>query len=151
MRPFSKRGYAGTAHFYGTLMKYVDSLLTPTLNILGTLFQCRPVSLHRHLCGISLRTFRIQLERINQMEKCGNSADFYVVIAAWNIISNVLIWSLPIPVVWRLQLPHTHKIALNAVFTLGLLNVAAGAFRIVTTLGVEFHSDVTYMAVNGEI
>jgi len=68
-RPFSKRGHVGTAHFYGTLMKYVDSLLTPTLSILGTLLQCLPVSLHRHLCGISLRTFRIQLEQINQNGK----------------------------------------------------------------------------------
>jgi len=30
-------------------------------------------------------------------------------------------------------------------------DVAAGAFCIVTILGVKFHSDVTYMAVNGEI
>jgi len=30
-------------------------------------------------------------------------------------------------------------------------DVAAGAFRIVTILGVKFHSDVTHMAVNDEI
>lgn len=143
-KPFSKRGHADTAHFYGTLMKYVDSLLTPTLSILGTLFQCRPVSLRRRLCGISLRTFRIQLEQINhKWKKCGDSTDLYVAIAAWNIINDVLIWSLPILVVWRFQLPHTHKIVLSAVFALGLFDVAAGAFRIVTILGVKFHSDVT--------
>ena len=66
---FSKLGHAGTDHFNGALMKYVDSLPTPILSILSTLFQCQLVSLRRHLCRIPLRTFRIQLEQINQKWK----------------------------------------------------------------------------------
>ena len=70
-RTFSKLSHAGTVHFYGTLMKHLASLLTPTFRLLLTSFDCR--------------------------------------------------------------------------------NVAAGVFRIATISGVEFHSDMTYTAVNGEI
>lgn len=157
-RPFSKRGHIGTAHFYGTLMKYVDSLPAPTLSILGTLFQCQPASLRRHLCGISLRTFRIQLEQINQNGKMWplnrflsrnrslehhqqclnlvstNTRSLEIATASHSqnsvkccVCSGVIVSSL------NLGLPPSLR-----------RDVAAGAFRIVTILGVKFHSDVTY-------
>ena len=53
--------------------------------------------------------------------KCGNQDAIYVAIAAWAIACDSLMWLLPIPFVWKLQIRREPKIALSAVFALGIL------------------------------
>lgn len=42
---------------------------------------------------------------------------------AVNVVTEVMIWCLPVPIVWRLRLPRAQKIALSAIFGLGIMYV----------------------------
>jgi hypothetical protein len=44
-----------------------------------------------------------------------------VALLAFNIVSDVYLFALPVRVVWRLQLPVRRKFALSALFLMGLL------------------------------
>lgn len=55
-------------------------------------------------------------------------------LAGTGLLIEVVIWSLPIPMVWRLHASVTHKLALTGVFGLGLLDIAVGIARVVTTV-----------------
>lgn len=41
----------------------------------------------------------------------------------WGVVLDIMIWSLPIPRVWSLQMRLALKVALTGVFSLGLLYV----------------------------
>lgn len=45
----------------------------------------------------------------------------YTVNGVWSIILDVIIWALPQGLVWRLEMGKGVKIALSAVFALGVL------------------------------
>jgi hypothetical protein len=53
--------------------------------------------------------------------KCGDQDSIYVAIAAWAIVLDMIMWVLPLPTVWKLQLAFGKKFALTLVFALGLM------------------------------
>lgn len=55
--------------------------------------------------------------------QCGDQVGSFIAIGAFNIITDVLILTLPIPTVWTLKTSKGKKIALTAVFLVGLLYV----------------------------
>lgn len=51
--------------------------------------------------------------------KCLNLDPYsYAVI---NVLTTLVVWAMPIPRVWKLQLPRGQKVALSLIFALGLL------------------------------
>lgn len=79
------------------------------------------------------------------------------------VIIDTVIWSLPHVVVWRLQLRLAHKVAITAIFALGVLygcfvvapfrladfsdsNIVVAILRIMTLINVPFDGDLTYNA-----
>ncbi|KAJ5164412.1 uncharacterized protein N7500_006242 [Penicillium coprophilum] len=54
---------------------------------------------------------------------CFDFKQFAVGYAIVNIITDFVIWLMPIPKVWNIQLPKSQKIALSLIFALGLLYV----------------------------
>lgn len=54
-------------------------------------------------------------------ESCGSMLDFWMAIAISHIVIDVMIISLPLPMVWKLQIKLPTKIGLSIIFTLGLL------------------------------
>ena len=52
---------------------------------------------------------------------CINLDKFYLGQAIPNIITDIVLLSITIPMIWRLQLPRSQKIALSGVFLLGSL------------------------------
>lgn len=52
---------------------------------------------------------------------CLNFKQFAIGYAIVNIITDFAIWLMPIPSVWRIQLPTPQKIAVSLIFALGLL------------------------------
>lgn len=52
---------------------------------------------------------------------CGNRQGSFIAIGAFNVVTDWIILTLPIPTVWKLQMPRSGKIALTFVFTIGLL------------------------------
>ena len=52
---------------------------------------------------------------------CFNFRSFAIGYAVVNITSDLVIWTLPIPLIWRMQLPLGQKVAVTLIFILGLL------------------------------
>ncbi|OCK85406.1 hypothetical protein K432DRAFT_343140 [Lepidopterella palustris CBS 459.81] len=101
--------------------------------------------------GVICTPFEYNWDKSIIAGRCGNEKGTYIAIASWSIALDCLIWILPIPVVWQLQLPQAHRVALIAVFGLGLLDVAASIFRIKTVLQNAFFKDLTYTAIASEL
>ncbi|KAI9655079.1 MAG: hypothetical protein M1821_005562 [Bathelium mastoideum] len=57
-----------------------------------------------------------------------------IAISSSDFAIDVLIISMPIPVIWRLHLDTTRKIAVSGVFLLGLVAVAASLARLITNV-----------------
>lgn len=79
--------------------------------VVGTLLHCRPISYN----------WRLPLGDIS--DHCFDFRPYAIVMAAWGLVIDAVTWSLPHFVVWRLHLRRAHKIALTAIFALGLLHV----------------------------
>lgn len=78
-------------------------------NVLACIFQCAPVQ--------AAYDITIPPEDV----KCVNINAFYLANAAVNIFTDILTYSLPIPMLVSLQLPRRQKIGLTVILGLGLL------------------------------
>ena len=52
---------------------------------------------------------------------CGDQMMLDLFIAIFNMVLDITVVILPMPVLWRLQMPKEKKAALNCIFALGLL------------------------------
>lgn len=68
------------------------------------------------LCNPPRKSWNPQMEG-----DCGNSPALYAACALGDLIVDVIIILLPMPVLWSLQLPKAKKIALTFVFGLGFV------------------------------
>ena len=68
--------------------------------------QCLPIHYYWHRTG---------------QGHCIEHNKFYIALAALNLMTDVLILVVPIPLVWRLNTSRTKKIGLSVVFSLGAL------------------------------
>lgn len=78
-----------------------------TANVLVCIFQCDPIPA---ACDTAITK-----------KVCININAFYLANAATNILTDVLTYTLPIPLVLKLQVPQNQKIALGVMLSLGLL------------------------------
>jgi len=85
-------------------------------NVLAIIFQCVPVAAAWNL-----------MLRLEHSGNCASLTKIDIAIGGFNIPSDLLILILPIPMLWRLQLPWSRKLGLIAVF-------ATGAFVCVTAI-----------------
>lgn len=51
--------------------------------------------------------------------KCADKTKIYLATAGLNVITDILILALPIPMVWNLQMPRRRRIGLVGLFALG--------------------------------
>ena len=58
---------------------------------------------------------------------CIHLIRFNIALASINLVTDVAVLILPIPAIWRLQLPKSKKIGLSAVFLAGLLYVVSSS------------------------
>ena len=73
--------------------------------VLGSVLACTPVSSFWN--------------RNNRQGHCINLMAFWFTNASFNIVSDIAIWTLPMPVLKSLQLPRRQKYSLILVFALG--------------------------------
>lgn len=71
------------------------------------LFGCVPIALN---WNITIKTGH-----------CIDRFKLAVAFNALNVITDVLLWTIPIPVVWKLQMHTRHKIEVLSVFAVGLM------------------------------
>ncbi|OHE98498.1 integral membrane protein [Colletotrichum orchidophilum] len=62
--------------------------------------------------------------------KCINRPSLYIATAAANIISDLILFALPIPIVVKLQIPRRQKIGLFFIFAVGSLTVVTSIVRV---------------------
>ncbi|KAK1639321.1 hypothetical protein BDP81DRAFT_312793 [Colletotrichum phormii] len=70
--------------------------------------------------------------------KCGNQIASFIVIGAFNVITNVMILALPISTVWALKMSTPAKLGIIAVFSIGLIVVAI--IRIVSLTNLDLQN-----------
>ncbi|KAL2132730.1 hypothetical protein VTI74DRAFT_3440 [Chaetomium olivicolor] len=104
-----------------------------TGSILVTIFQCRPM----------IRAFDKDTPGT-----CIDTAKFWFANAGFSIATDLIILVLPMPLVWKLGVPIAQKIAVMAVFAIGIFATITSCLR-VTTLDIFAKSpDNTYNVAN---
>jgi hypothetical protein len=83
---------------------------------------CRPVSYN--------------WDQVNQTGKCGNLTSAYVSIGIVDVITDIIIFVLPLPLINQLKMRRSSKFATMGLFALGVFTVAAGAAR----TGMIYHT-----------
>lgn len=84
----------------------------------ANLLQCYPISVNWVDSGA-------------QNTSCINTNMMYIAQAWTDMLTDVMILSLPIPCIWALQMPARHKVGVTAIFLLGLLTVLSGIAKLV--------------------
>lgn len=97
-------------------------------NALVAIFACRPI---RGFYDKSVKAF------------CIDSVSFYWANATLNVVTDAIVLLLPMPVIWRLQMPLRRKIGLSLLFILGGLTFVISILRIVYYLRVNIY-DISY-------
>ncbi|KAF2796734.1 hypothetical protein K505DRAFT_347710 [Melanomma pulvis-pyrius CBS 109.77] len=124
----SFRSFRSFRHTINILMIFI---VLYTVSVVGaSIFQCTPIS-----AAYSVTASYSQLSSINgdqQPERphCYQPAIFWIFTATINFATDMLILALPIPILLSLQnLPPMRRIALLAIFSVGILAIAASAVR----------------------
>lgn len=71
--------------------------------LLGMILQCRPIH----------SSWQPGVEH-----SCFNQLDFYIAMGSLNLVTDVFVVLMPIPILWNLHLPSTRKSGLVAIFLL---------------------------------
>lgn len=66
-----------------------------------------------------------------QANSCIQTNTMYLAQAWTDVLTDIIILSLPIPCIWALQMPARHKIGVTAIFLLGLLTVLSGIAKLI--------------------
>ena len=66
-----------------------------------------------------------------QASSCINTNTMYLAQSWTDVLTDVMILSLPIPCIWALQMPAKHKVGVSAIFLLGILTVLSGIVKLV--------------------
>ncbi|KAK2589500.1 hypothetical protein QQS21_012821 [Conoideocrella luteorostrata] len=77
---------------------------------------------------------------------CGDENAGYSSVSAVELVIDVFIILLPLPVVWRLNMTTVSKIATTSLFCLGLITIVVTGVRLHTILNLNF-ADFSYTAV----
>lgn len=99
----------------------------------ATIFQCNPVA----------KAFDKA-----QTGTCINLATFWFANAGFSIATDVIILLLPMPLVYGLEVPRAQKLALMAVFAIGVFVVITSCLRVTTLDVFATSSDNTYDIAN---
>lgn len=77
-------------------------------------------------------------DQIGSKGSCGNLTAAYVSIGVVDIISDIIIFVLPLPLISKLNMRKSSRWATMSLFSLGLFTIAAGAVRTGMILRVQF-------------
>ncbi|KAL2163617.1 hypothetical protein VTH06DRAFT_5675 [Thermothelomyces fergusii] len=94
-------------------------------NILQVFLICRPFA----------KTYSLTVEG-----ECGDQVASYIAIGAFNVISDAIILTLPLPTVWSLKMSTPTKLGLTGVFLVGLVVSVIAIIRIVTLTQLDLQN-----------
>ncbi|MCJ1246595.1 hypothetical protein MMC30_003804 [Trapelia coarctata] len=100
----------------------------------GNLLECIPISINWTGSGSD--------------DTCVNEVPMYLAQAYADVATDVLILVLPMPMIWKLQMPMRRKVAISGIFFLGALTVAASVAKMIVQYFVgsnlEQNPDLSY-------
>lgn len=102
-------------------------------SMIATIFQCSPV----------VKAFNKALPGT-----CIDLAKFWFANAGFSIATDIIILLLPMPLVYQLEVPRAQKIALMAVFAVGIFVVVTSCLRVATLDVFATSPDNTYDIAN---
>ncbi|KAK5635985.1 hypothetical protein RRF57_011698 [Xylaria bambusicola] len=70
---------------------------------------------------------------------CTASLDVLTVFGVTDILTDLIILVMPIPLIWSLQMPQRKKIAVTGIFALGFFTIGAGIARLFYYLETSYH------------
>ncbi|OTA55086.1 hypothetical protein K449DRAFT_179173 [Hypoxylon sp. EC38] len=76
--------------------------------------------------------------------RCGDSDTLYLSGTIINLISDILILSLPQTVIWSLKMTKPKRLGVSLIFAIGVLCCIVACFRIVTTVALPKTTDFIY-------
>lgn len=65
--------------------------------------------------------------------RCADIVAAYQIVSGLNLLLDVIIILLPMPILWNLQMPASKKLAISAIFGFGIIICLVTAFRMVAT------------------
>ena len=95
----------------------VNNFCWVLFNLLTTTMRCIPLSAAWDL---------------SKHGRCIDPGPIFATSSSWSVLTELMIWSLPIPMVWRLNTSRANKIALTSIFAVGFLDIAIGIARVIT-------------------
>ncbi|KAH7126606.1 hypothetical protein B0J11DRAFT_281410 [Dendryphion nanum] len=103
------------------------------------------------LCSFLLcRPFAFNWDQTIPNGVCGNRVLSYILTGVLNIITDVAVLCLPLPVILKLQMRTASKIGLVVVFTTGFFVCIVSAIRLRTLLTLDY-TDITYSVTSALI
>ncbi|CAH0024988.1 unnamed protein product [Clonostachys rhizophaga] len=84
-------------------------------------------------------------------DKCVDSASIYIAIAVANIVSDVVLFIIPIPTVVRLKMPLAQKLGAVLIFAVGSLTVATSIIRMAYLPSLLSTSDIPWVAAPANV
>lgn len=94
------------------------------------------------LVGYLICTPLSRLWTLSAAGHCANTTAAYISLGVFDVALDMAVFTLPIPVLYKLQVPKHTKIVLLATFALGLLTIVAGIMRMVAVIRIDFNADV---------
>ncbi|POS74512.1 integral membrane protein [Diaporthe helianthi] len=77
---------------------------------------------------------------------CGNQIAGYTAVSVVNVVVDVLMLLLPLPMVYRLQTKPGYKVGLFAIFSIGIVTIAFSAVRLTSLNSIDFE-DFSYTVI----
>ncbi|EUC46563.1 hypothetical protein COCMIDRAFT_35794 [Bipolaris oryzae ATCC 44560] len=80
---------------------------------------------------------------------CTNRGGIYIATAVIGVVTDVILIAIPIPTIWRLQMPTKQKIGLTIVFAIGSITMVTSIIRLVVLLPALTEPDQTWIIAVG--
>ncbi|KAG7002425.1 hypothetical protein G7Y79_00027g061170 [Physcia stellaris] len=101
--------------------------------IFGNIFQCDPISDYWNIAKI-----------FNNTMGCVNLILMDIFNSAWSVFENIIIWLMPIPVVWALKVPRERKVGLYTLIGVSFIAVIASCVRVSSLVLWIRSSDISW-------
>lgn len=75
------------------------------------------------------------------LTQCSNTLNMLTVFTATDIITDILIIAMPMPMIWSLQMSVRRKLAISAMFLVGFFAIGAGIARMVAYLVTSYEKE----------
>ena len=90
---------------------------------------------------LHLQTVLSQLWIPTSSGHCGSTRAAYVTLGVLDIVLDMAVFSLPMPSLYKLQIPRNRKMSLIATIALEVFTIVAGIMRLVAVIQIDSTSD----------